>query len=416
MLIGGLSKSEPKNYLQVVDAACDKVEYPTLHGVSKNGELVASCNTRACTLGYLDTSHGYKTDDATCALCPGKSAEGACTAACGDSFGVTGKCVAANSTQRSFLLDILATTPVCKCAEFYGGLTCEECIEHRDGYGCKDCLSGRHGPMCAACPGLDEDGSAEDDVCGGHGRCRGDGSTSKLSDGGTCDCDSGWDDKANCTKCLENFYGSSCKVCTCEATIHNTTNAKECRFSDICSGHGNCSSTPGGPTCDCDAGWQGDECSDEINGGQGLGGGVIFLIVLFSGGAVIGGFILLKRYNDNLDNKENENGSPGNRSEQQKSNNGGYPTAISTNVQGLSNNPTAPLLNGEATGSYTYPGGDMLAPLPPPPLPSDDNLLAPLPPPPANSVGVVKTCPSCGLPDGMQDGTNFCGLCGAKVE
>jgi len=41
--------------------------------------------------------------------------------------------------------------------------------------------------------------------------------------------------------------------------------------------------------CDCDVGWEGDEC-DETEGGGGLGGGIIFLIVCLSGGAVIGGF------------------------------------------------------------------------------------------------------------------------------
>ena len=79
-------------------------------------------------------------------------------------------------------------------------------------------------------------------------------------------------------------------VGTCEATIHNSTNAAECKFSNICNGHGNCSMVEG-QQCDCDVGWEGDEC-DETEGGGGLGGGIIFLIVCLSGGAVIGGFFL----------------------------------------------------------------------------------------------------------------------------
>ena len=58
-----------------------------------------------------------------------------------------------------------------------------------------------------------------------------------------------------------------------------------------------------GQQCDCDVGWEGDEC-DETEGGGGLGGGIIFLIVCLSGGAVIGGFFLIKRVIDDDDDEE----------------------------------------------------------------------------------------------------------------
>ena len=107
-------------------------------------------------------------------------------------------------------------------------------------------------------------------VCGGHGNCLGDGSTASSSEGGTCDCNIGWDIRSNCTHCSTNFFpeGPTCKLCTCEATIHNATNAQHCQSSNICSGHGNCSHVPD-QTCDCNEGWTGDDCSDSTNGNGG---------------------------------------------------------------------------------------------------------------------------------------------------
>ena len=216
MLIGGVNKGEPQNYLQVVEQACENSEHPTQAHQSYDGTTVPGCDTTKCSYGYLTQPKTSRYDPTVCTPCPGVSNKGLCSAPCGGGFGDSGTCefnttTAATDTLLSILSAGTATPPlpICKCAEYYSGIDCNDCIDHRAGQGCKACEEGRHGPDCAACPGL----NSVHGVCGSHGECRGAGSTSKLSDGGICDCDSGWDNENNCTTCSNNYYGAECRVC-----------------------------------------------------------------------------------------------------------------------------------------------------------------------------------------------------------
>ncbi len=213
MLIGGDSKNEPQNYIQIVPTSCNQPEHPIKKGTSMGGTRLAQCDTKNCSDGYIETTKGGVT---TCLMCPGVTTTGTCTSACSGSFGGSGTCQMPNKTssKMNHLLASLIespTLPICKCAPFYGGLKCDQCINHRSGIGCTKCLKGRQGPVCKACPGFD----LPLGVCGGNGECRGDGTTTPLSDGGTCDCDNGWDSGSNCTKCSKNFYPyeDTCKIC-----------------------------------------------------------------------------------------------------------------------------------------------------------------------------------------------------------
>ncbi len=189
---------------------------------------------------------------------------------------------------------------------------------------------------------------------------------------------------------------------TCDATIHNATNAKFCTESNICSGHGNCSHVKG-RTCDCDAGWEGDDCSDSTNGqnGNSLSGGIIFLIVAFCGGAVIGAYFLLR----NLTKKSNGTDDGGVN----------YPSATTSTLQIDAHQP---LLNdivdakSYSTGKATTgDSADMLAK-----LLADSNSTSN-----NDAQNIVKEeggiiCLSCGKSEGIHADSNFCGLCGSKVR
>ncbi|XP_067935585.1 cysteine-rich with EGF-like domain protein 2 isoform X2 [Watersipora subatra] len=76
------------------------------------------------------------------------------------------------------------------------------------------CTDGRYGPTCSECP------TSDGKVCGGHGKCQGDGTRSGT---GSCTCDSGYTGKV-CEECADNYYEqltgtiSTCLACheSCE--------------------------------------------------------------------------------------------------------------------------------------------------------------------------------------------------------
>ena len=59
----------------------------------------------------------------------------------------------------------------------------------------------------------------------------------------TCDCDAGWE-------------GNDCSIPICNG-IPSTD-------PDVCSGKGSCEDSDEGPTCTCDTGWEGSDCSIPI--------------------------------------------------------------------------------------------------------------------------------------------------------
>ena len=168
-----------------------------------------------------------------------------------------------------------------------------------------------------------------------------------------------------------------------------------------------------GQQCDCDVGWEGDEC-DETEGGGGLGGGIIFLIVCLSGGAVIGGFFFIKRVID--DDDEEEEGSATTTSNAIAG--GAYPTATNSNVQGSSSNygTSGGGVTGTGTGSATT--NNIKQPLLGASSDTDDLMARMMAASNSNvkAATPVVGCPSCGRTDGITDGSNFCGLCGTKVR
>ena len=401
LLIGGLSKAEPKNYLQPVVQACASPERP-VSMTSKDG-----CDQKRCSDGYVEiTESTFFHKKHTCLPCPGVSPDGTCTAACSGGFGGSGTCVLKNKTM---LLLAPAPKPICQCKPYYGGIKCEQCLDHRVGKACMFCEKGRTGPMCDACPGLGTNAG----VCGGHGDCMGAGST--RTGGGMCECEDGWDDAVNCTKCSDNYFQEeeTCERCTCQRTIHNATYAKQCKYSNICSGHGNCSLTPDEKECDCDSGWEGTQCSQSIANQPKKMSAVTVLVILFLSGSFVVGLFFFVRKEMGLDDAQAATAAA------TQSTSGAYPTAARTNLQGGSgattlataNHLSEPLLSpGASSGSYAA-GSSGNANT------AADDLFAKMLAGANNTTPAAagEVCSSCGKMEGISRGSNFCGLCGMKA-
>jgi hypothetical protein len=146
------------------------------------------------------------------------------------------------------------------------------------------------------------------------------------------------------------------------------------------------------------------------------GGGFVFLIVLFSGGAVVGAFLLFQRVMS--PKKDRDEG-------------GEYPSASTSTLQ---NDTRQPLMSGVVEShSYATAGGggggggaasndaatdDMFAKM----LANANGTSAPEGgAAPANGgvekqVVEKKICPACGEEGGVTTDSNFCGLCGSKIR
>jgi len=223
------------------------------HGHGQCDGVTGVC---ACTGKY----HG-----SDCSVClPGWGGDN-CNLPCPES---SGKICGGHGT----CLTSMSTTPVCECHNsqptgYWGGTDCSVCSAKA------------YGPSCLLCPG--------DGDCNGHGTC-----DSGVSGSGTCQCDNGfwgttcsklcpgmdqgqpcyghgicntttgtcscfasgslgfWDAGTQCTSCVRNYYGSSCRA-QCLATNGN-----------VCNGHGKCfDGQRGNGTCACDPGFMGYGCT-----------------------------------------------------------------------------------------------------------------------------------------------------------
>ena len=183
------------------------------HGVCNDTRL--GDGTCACSAGW----RGHACDTP----CPGLLAVGA---ACGGH----GECLA---------------DATCRC-------TASRAAGHWWGSACAACASGWSGPQCSqTCP----TGRGSTQLCGGHGRCR------PATE--TCACardpQSGfWDEGSNCTECLPEYYGPSCRsVCP----------GGRC---GVCSGHGACDAGRAGTgVCACESRWRGAACAQCAHGWYG---------------------------------------------------------------------------------------------------------------------------------------------------
>ncbi|EGD72638.1 cysteine-rich with EGF-like domain-containing protein 2 [Salpingoeca rosetta] len=79
------------------------------------------------------------------------------------------------------------------------------------------CPNGRYGPKCKPCPG------GAENPCSGHGRCKGEGTTSGS---GKCTCHTGYKGKS-CNKCKKGFYAVD-EANGDEDSSSTTTNAITC--------------------------------------------------------------------------------------------------------------------------------------------------------------------------------------------
>ena len=151
------------------------------------------------------------------------------------------------------------------------------------------------------------------------------------------------------------------------------------------------------------------------------GGGFVFLIVLFSGGAVVGAFLLFQRVMS--PKKDRDEG-------------GEYPSASTSTLQ---NDTRQPLMSGVVEShSYATAGGgggggggaasndaatdDMFAKM----LANANGTSAGGAAPAGGAVSAnggvekqvveKKICPACGEEGGVTTDSNFCGLCGSKIR
>ena len=333
LMVGGLYNRAPSNLLQEINQACNEPRYNT-KGAASGSDAPPSpppCDTSTCGWGYVDSASatGGVQEAANCIPCPGTdTSTGSCAGSCGGVFHETGTCSvqsalaaqqakakAATAKNNQKLLGGLLLlsadgeeeaadpTAVCKCVkDHFGGEDCQSCVSHRDGPDCLKCEKGHWGEDCQACPGL---GSPKG-ICGGHGKCEGDGSTRSQYEDGTCSCDYGWNPDRNCTACNTQFWGPVCEMCTCQAIQNNATARDECPPTAACNGHGKCT-TSGQSQCKCDAGWSGDYCS--IQGGGGLGAGTWVLIVCAVLGGIGGVFLWQKNIRDARKNTADDDGT-----------------------------------------------------------------------------------------------------------
>jgi hypothetical protein len=143
-------------------------------------------------------------------------------------------------------------------------------------------------------------------------------------------------------------------------------------------------------------------------------GAFMVLCIIFLSGSFAAGLFLFARNKMKDDEDRDDGGTDGSAAS------GAYPTAARTNLQGgsfstTSNNPSEPLLGGSGGDPYSAAGMAN----------SDaDNMFAMMLAGTngengengAAAVTPVELCPSCGKNEGIQDASNFCGLCGTKVR
>ena len=260
------------------------------HGVC--GSLPDAGAACACV---ADPATGFWTGPA-CAACSAGWAGGDCKRPCprdtatGAVCGARGACVRATG---ECLCDVGHCGPTCgvsgaACGAFHCGpgrygpgcaRVCDcaangTCLAGVLGSGTCVCDAGWVGARCdATCVG------GPDNVCGGHGRC--------LGDGGGCDCDAGWRIAPSTGACALQCPGvpadpcsghgvcGAAAMCTCDPGYFGPDCGLECPADAAlrpCSGHGACDAARGGCACARDAVrgyWAGRTCSVCTNGHAG---------------------------------------------------------------------------------------------------------------------------------------------------
>jgi hypothetical protein len=160
---------------------------------------------------------------------------------------------------------------VCMCNDFWTGKKCDITCpvdkitkEQCGGHG--ECFAERGKAECICSPaysGLSCSAMCKDG-CMGRGNCA-------LNSAGepTCECEKGYSgDMCQFTTCLNDCSGNgSCNQdgkCTCDRT-HTGKDCSQETCPDDCNGHGECSIDKSGKLkCDCNMGWLGDSCFEEV--------------------------------------------------------------------------------------------------------------------------------------------------------